>query len=156
MPTVVPWYFWGESLTISYFVCATFRYAMTLHLTWLVNSAAHLWGNKPYDKTINPSQNAFVTFGALGEGAHNYHHSFPMDYSTSEYGMRFNMTTLFIDVMAWIGQADQRKKMSPEAVNRKKERTGDGTQTFDQPRNSRKRVNPVDTGKVTGVEFVEQ
>ena len=33
------------------------RYVAVLHFTWLVNSAAHLFGMKPYDKTIGPSEN---------------------------------------------------------------------------------------------------
>jgi stearoyl-CoA desaturase (delta-9 desaturase) len=153
LPTIVPWYFWGESLTISYFVAAIFRYTLSLNATWLVNSAAHLWGNKPYDKHINPSENIFVTVGAMGEGFHNFHHVFPSDYSTSEYGLRLNMTTLFIDAMAWIGQVDQRKKMSPGAVDRRRERTGDGTEGFGHVRN---RLNANDEVASTGVEYVEQ
>jgi stearoyl-CoA desaturase (Delta-9 desaturase) len=27
-----------------------FRYLMGLHLVWMINSAAHLWGYKPFDK----------------------------------------------------------------------------------------------------------
>ena len=39
-------------------------------MTWLVNSAAHMWGNKPYDQHINPAENILVTIGAVGEGFH--------------------------------------------------------------------------------------
>lgn len=130
LPTVIPWYYWGESLEISYFVCAIFRYTLALNFTWLVNSAAHLWGNKPYDKLINPAENLLVSLGAMGEGFHNYHHTFPSDYSTSEFGFRYNFTTMFIDAMALIGLADKRKKMSKETIDRRRERTGDGTVGF--------------------------
>lgn len=130
MPTIVPWYFWGESAWTSYFVCAILRYTLALNATWAVNSAAHLWGNKPYDRHINPAENFFVTFGAIGEGFHNYHHVFPSDYATSEYGWRVNITTIFIDFMAKIGWAYDRKKMSHEAVFRRRQRTGDSTTWF--------------------------
>lgn len=50
MPSFGPHYFWGESLPIAFYVCAMFRYTVTLHSTWLVNSAAHMWGQRPYDK----------------------------------------------------------------------------------------------------------
>ena len=33
------------------------RYVAVLHFTWLVNSAAHLFGMKPYDENIGPSEN---------------------------------------------------------------------------------------------------
>jgi fatty-acid desaturase len=50
IPTLVPVYLWGETWTNSWFVVAMFRYTFTLNMTWLVNSAAHFWGNRPYDK----------------------------------------------------------------------------------------------------------
>lgn len=140
MPTVIPWYYWGESLEISYFVCAVFRYTLALNFTWLVNSAAHLWGNKPYDRFINPAENLLVSIGAMGEGFHNYHHTFPSDYSTSELGFNYNFTTLFIDAMAFIGLASNRKKMSREAVDRRCERTGDGSVGFGYTDTKRRRV----------------
>jgi stearoyl-CoA desaturase (delta-9 desaturase) len=130
IPTVVPWYFWGESAWIAFFTCAIFRYVLLLNFTWCVNSVAHLFGNKPYDTHINPVENFFVAFGAIGEGYHNYHHVFPYDYATSESGWWVNVTTMFIDFMAMIGQVSERKKMSYEAVFRRKERTGDGSSGF--------------------------
>jgi len=51
-PTVVPHLFWSESLWNSFFLCVMLRHCLTLNLTWLVNSAAHMWGSRPYDKNI--------------------------------------------------------------------------------------------------------
>ena len=130
LPSIVPWYFWGENGWYAYFTCALFRYALSLNFTWCVNSVAHLWGNKPYDRNINPVENPIVVLGAVGEGYHNYHHTFPFDYSTSELGGTWNVTTLLIDAMAWIGQAYDRKRVSHEAISRRKLRTGDGTVGF--------------------------
>ncbi|ELT92286.1 hypothetical protein CAPTEDRAFT_158126 [Capitella teleta] len=130
LPTVLPWYFWGESLWNAFFVCGWFRLVFALNITWFVNSAAHMWGNKPYDRHINPAENFFVTFGAIGEGFHNYHHTFPMDYNTSEFGWHVNATSLVIDFMALIGQVYDRKTMSHEAVFGRKKRTGDGSSGF--------------------------
>lgn len=140
-PPFVAWYFWGESAWNAFFICAIFRYIIALNVTWFVNSWAHLYGNKPYDQNINPAENFFVTFSAVGEGFHNYHHVFPSDYSTSEYGWRFNLTTFFIDCMAALGLAYDMKKMSHEAVFRRKQRTGDGSEGFGyvvRPKNEKK------------------
>lgn len=60
LPTIVPWMFWGESLWNSYFVAAIFRYCVTLHATWTVNSIAHMYGYRPYDKRINPRESLVV------------------------------------------------------------------------------------------------
>lgn len=67
VPMLVPWYFWGESLAVGYFVPGLLRYTLILNATWLVNSAAHMWGNKPYDKFINPRENPLVAISAIGK-----------------------------------------------------------------------------------------
>ncbi|KAM3592411.1 uncharacterized protein V6R79_018208 [Siganus canaliculatus] len=127
VPTVLPWYLWGESLWVAYFIPAVLRYTLVLNATWLVNSAAHMWGNRPYDKNINPRENKFVTFSAIGEGFHNYHHSFPYDYATSEFGCKLNLTTCFIDLMCFLGLAKDRKRVSTDMVLARAQRTGDGS-----------------------------
>lgn len=83
-----------------------------------------MWGNRPYDEHINPRENIGTVFGAIGEGFHNYHHTFPWDYAASEYGMKFNLTTTFIDFFALLGLAYDRKKVSPQIIKQRKLRTG--------------------------------
>jgi stearoyl-CoA desaturase (delta-9 desaturase) len=41
-----------------------------------VNSAAHKWGNTPYDQRIE-ARECIVRHLLQGEGFHNYHHTFP-------------------------------------------------------------------------------
>ncbi|CAG0919367.1 unnamed protein product [Notodromas monacha] len=127
-PTAVPVYFWGEDVAVAMLFSVFFRYVFSLHCTWLVNSAAHLYGNKPFDKFINAAENVRVAYAALGEGWHNYHHVFPWDYKTSELGdYSVNLTKMFIDSMAFIGQAYDLKTVSREVILARAARTGDGT-----------------------------
>ncbi|XP_044744002.1 acyl-CoA Delta-9 desaturase-like [Chrysoperla carnea] len=131
LPTLIPWYFWNESLLNSWFVASLWRYTVTLHVTWLVNSVAHLWGARPYDKTINPVENLFVSLFALGEGWHNYHHTFPWDYKAAEIGhWRINVTTHLINFFAKIGWAYDLKTVSDDMIQKRVLRTGDGTHPF--------------------------
>lgn len=45
-----------------------------------------------------------VAIAALGEGWHNYHHTFPYDYKAAELGnYKTNITTMFIDACAKLG-----------------------------------------------------
>ncbi|KAM9847732.1 stearoyl-CoA desaturase b [Aulostomus maculatus] len=127
VPMWVPWYFWNETLFAGYFLPVLLRYTLSLNATWLVNSAAHMWGNRPYDQTINPRENRLVAFSAIGEGFHNYHHTFPFDYATSEFGCRLNLTTAFIDLMCFLGLAWDCKKVSKEMIVARIQRTGDGS-----------------------------
>jgi len=76
LPTVIPHILWNDSLFVAYNV-SILRYMAVLHVAWLVNSAAHFFGDKPYDVNIAPAENRLVSFCALGEGFHNYHHTFP-------------------------------------------------------------------------------
>eukprot|EP01127_Copromyxa_protea_P006190 TRINITY_DN15_c0_g3_i1.p2 TRINITY_DN15_c0_g3~~TRINITY_DN15_c0_g3_i1.p2 ORF type:complete len:314 (+),score=52.30 TRINITY_DN15_c0_g3_i1:65-1006(+) len=112
IPGLVPYFGWNESLAAGIFVCGALRYALVLHATWTVNSVAHQYGDRPYDKNINPRENGWVSFFALGEGWHNWHHKYPYDYATSEFGCfrRLNPTKVFIDTCAFFGLVWGRKR----------------------------------------------
>ncbi|XP_020610221.1 stearoyl-CoA desaturase 5-like [Orbicella faveolata] len=125
IPIAVPWYFWNESIWNGFFICYAFRYTFTLNATWCVNSFAHLWGAKPYDEHINPSQNFSVVIATGGEGFHNFHHTFPQDYATSELGSPMNPSKWFIDLCALFGLAYDLKTISKEAIRKRRIRTGD-------------------------------
>ena len=69
-----------------------------------------------------------MALGALGEGWHNYHHVFPWDYKAAELGnYRLNLTTAFIDFFARIGWAYDLKTVPATMIQRRVERTGDGS-----------------------------
>ncbi|KAL4702767.1 hypothetical protein ACJJTC_002307 [Scirpophaga incertulas] len=127
LPTTVPIYFWGETLNNSWNI-NMMRYVLNMHFFFLVNSIAHIWGNKPYNQFIKSVENKFVTMATLGEGFHNFHHTFPHDYKSSELGhYTLNYTTAFIDFFAWVGWAYDLRTASPEGIARKADRDGDGT-----------------------------
>uniref|UniRef100_A0A2K6WCG8 Fatty acid desaturase domain-containing protein n=2 Tax=Onchocerca TaxID=6281 RepID=A0A2K6WCG8_ONCVO len=120
VPTFVPMYFWGESFMISFYVCTLLRYCSTLHGTWLINSLAHKYGFKPYNPNITSVENLWLAVSAMGEGGHNYHHTFPQDYRTSEYVLHFNVTKLFIDILVFLGLAYDMKVVPQEIIERQK------------------------------------
>lgn len=127
IPTWIPMHFWGETFGNAYCLNLT-RYVITLNATWLVNSAAHMIGWRPYDRNISPSENTLVCAFALGEGFHNYHHTFPWDYKTAELGKySLNFSTALIDFFAKIGWAYDLKTVSEEMVQKRVQRTGDGS-----------------------------
>lgn len=126
IPVLVPIYFWGESFLMS-IALNMFRYIVSLHQTWFVNSFAHMWGMRPYDRHIGPRENRGVVYATMGEGYHNYHHTFPWDYSASEYGWEhnFNPATAFIEFCEKIGWAYDLRKPYLKLVKQRQERTGD-------------------------------
>ncbi|XP_062510141.1 acyl-CoA Delta12-desaturase-like [Corticium candelabrum] len=123
LPTFIP-LLWNEYFSHAFFI-TMLRYVSSLHQTWLVNSAAHMYGNKPYDKNINPTENSLVSWLTIGEGFHNYHHCFPKDYRASEYGFTvLSFTTFFIDCCAWLGLASNCKPTPRDMIERRRMRTG--------------------------------
>ena len=111
LPPLLSYVFWEECIVAHHFV-EVLRYILVLHSTWLVNSAAHLYGSRPYNPMINPADNRFVSMVAGGEGWHNWHHTYPYDYAASEWGSdkQYNLTKMFIDVWAYLGLVTNRKR----------------------------------------------
>ncbi|KAF7282878.1 hypothetical protein GWI33_001856 [Rhynchophorus ferrugineus] len=149
LPTYFPMVLWNETLRNS-FCLNILRYVCSLNAAWSINSLAHMWGNKPYDKSIVPVENKIVSIIALGEGWHNYHHAFPWDYKTSELGKySTNFSTLVIDGFAKIGWAYDLKTVSAEMVQKRVQRTGDGSHNIwgwgdkDQPKEDYEKVKII-------------
>lgn len=94
---------------------------LSIHQTSLVNSAAHIFGSRPYDQRIEPTEHKFTTYVTMGEAYHNYHHAFPWDYSASEFDwyINYNPMTAFIDICARLNLAWDRKKVSPAMIKQR-------------------------------------
>nr|QBK85419.1 MAG: fatty acid desaturase [Marseillevirus LCMAC101] len=110
-PAVFMCYTFDERLFITLSI-SFLRYCALLNAGWCVNSVAHFLGTRPYRPNIPPAENAFVSAITAGEGWHNYHHTYPRDYSTSEFGAlgQYNPSKLFIDCFAAIGWVWDRKR----------------------------------------------
>ncbi|XP_046476397.1 acyl-CoA Delta-9 desaturase-like isoform X1 [Neodiprion pinetum] len=119
IPMAVPVIFWGETLLHAILTQCFIRYVLTLNFIWSVNSVAHLWGDRLYNRAINPTENTMVSLVTGGEGSHNYHHTFPWVYKASEWPyLRFNWTTLFIRGFSKIGWAYDLREPSPAFVQK--------------------------------------
>ncbi|XP_066580888.1 acyl-CoA Delta-9 desaturase-like [Prorops nasuta] len=126
---VISVYFWNESAKNAIFALFFLRYALILNVTWSVNSFAHKFGSKPYDRTICPSENFLVSLTTCGEGWHNYHHAFPWDYRATEINLMdfTSTTTLFIKFFSKIGWAYDLKQPSEDLIKTVVKNRGDGT-----------------------------
>jgi fatty-acid desaturase len=77
---------WGE-VGLSWVVWGIFlRTIFVMHTTWLVNSAAHMWGYKNFE-TKDDSRNLWwVAALTFGEGWHNNHHA---HQRSARHGLRW-------------------------------------------------------------------
>ncbi|MEM7244800.1 MAG: fatty acid desaturase [Acidobacteriota bacterium] len=70
---------WGDPIGALLFV-GFLRVVVQWHVTWSINSLAHILGGKRYWKDTSARDSWLIALPALGEGYHNYHHRFPGDY----------------------------------------------------------------------------
>ncbi|XP_030470923.1 palmitoyl-monogalactosyldiacylglycerol delta-7 desaturase, chloroplastic-like [Syzygium oleosum] len=79
----VPFLVWGMGV----------RIVWVYHITWLVNSACHVWGRQAWNTGDLSRNNWWVAVLAFGEGWHNNHHAF-------EYSARHGLEWWQLD-MTW-------------------------------------------------------
>ncbi len=83
------------------------RTVFVWHGTWLVNSAAHLWGYQAFDTNEGSRNNWWVALVSYGEGWHNNHHAY---LHSAAHGLRwweFDITYLAIRLLGTLGLAKQ-------------------------------------------------
>lgn len=66
---------------------------------------AHWLGESTFDDKHTPRDHLFTAFVTLGEGYHNFHHQFPMDYRNAAKWYQWDPTKWFIAVCNRFGLA---------------------------------------------------
>lgn len=96
----------GVRMGLSYLVWGVFvRTVLVWHITWSVNSFAHVWGYRNYETRENSRNNWLVALVSNGEGWHNNHHA---DQKAAAHGHKwweFDVTYLTINVLQCCGLA---------------------------------------------------
>ncbi|HJO37550.1 MAG: fatty acid desaturase [Vicinamibacterales bacterium] len=91
----IPWVLWGIFL----------RVTVGLHVTWLVNSATHMWGSRRFE-TSDDSKNSFwVALITFGEGWHNNHHAHPRSARHGMVWSEIDITWMHLCIMKKLGLA---------------------------------------------------
>ncbi|KAJ0700818.1 putative fatty acid desaturase domain, acyl-CoA desaturase [Helianthus annuus] len=94
------------------------RIVWVYHITWLVNSACHVWGQQAWDTGDLSRNNWWVGILAFGEGWHNNHHAF--EYS-ARHGLEWwqiDMTWYMIRLLEIMGIAVDVKLPTPAHIQR--------------------------------------
>ncbi len=79
------------------------RLVVSHHLTFFINSLAHIVGIQPYTDENTARDNAVVALLTFGEGYHNFHHMFAHDYRNGVRWWQWDPSKWFICAMQWIG-----------------------------------------------------
>lgn len=63
-----------------------FRTVLGLHVTWIVNSAAHIWGSRRFETRDSSTNNWLIALISFGDGWHNNHHALPV---SARHGLKW-------------------------------------------------------------------
>jgi stearoyl-CoA desaturase (Delta-9 desaturase) len=103
--------FWGGAI-----IGGSLRIMLSQHSTFLINSAAHTFGKRPYTDTNSARDNHFLSFLTFGEGYHNFHHFFQLDYRNGIRWYQWDPTKWWIGTLAFFGIATKLKKARKEEI----------------------------------------
>jgi len=93
---------WGDPIG-ALLVAGFLRLVVQWHATFAVNSVAHRFGRQPYSSQ-NSARDSFITaLVTMGEGYHNYHHSFQADYRNGVRWYHFDPTKWFVWTLSKVG-----------------------------------------------------
>jgi fatty-acid desaturase len=81
------------------------RTVVVWHISWTVNSLAHVFGYQNYDTGDNSRNNAFVAIITSGEGWHNNHHAEPGCACNQRHWWEIDLTYLFLRLLVLVGLA---------------------------------------------------
>lgn len=120
LPAAVGWMlgdFWG-GLIVGGFVRLVFVY----HITFSVNSFAHILGSQPWSDRSTARDSFVVAFLSMGEGYHNFHHTFPADYRNGVRAWHFDPSKWTIRALSLVGLTRNLKRTPREAMHRARDR----------------------------------
>jgi fatty-acid desaturase len=96
----------GINLGLSFlFWGGFFRIIYGLNITWLVNSAAHLWGYQRFETPDKSRNNWWVALLTYGEGWHNNHHAQPRSAKMGFTWYELDVTYYIIFTLKSLGLA---------------------------------------------------
>lgn len=86
------------------------RLVITHHVTFFINSLAHMIGRQPYTDENSARDSHVIALITYGEGYHNYHHIFQSDYRCGIRWWHLDINKWFISTCALFGLVKNRRR----------------------------------------------
>jgi len=93
---------WGDALG-ALLVAGFLRLTVQWHATFSINSLTHMFGKRPYSRETSARDSFWVALLTFGEGYHNFHHRFQVDYRNGVRWYQFDPTKWWIWSLARLG-----------------------------------------------------
>ena len=104
---------WG-----TFILAGVLRLVVSHHVTFFINSLAHMWGSRPYTDDNTARDNPILAFFTYGEGYHNYHHIFAHDYRNGVRWWQWDPTKWLISGLQYVGVTSRLKRTPPFQIQR--------------------------------------
>lgn len=104
---------WGVLL-----LAGLLRLVLSHHVTFFINSLAHMWGSRPYTDENSARDNWLIAIVTYGEGYHNFHHLFQNDYRNGIRWWQYDINKWFISACSWVGLAKNLKRTPDFKIQR--------------------------------------
>lgn len=102
---------WGDWLG-GLLLAGVLRLVLNHHFTFCINSVCHLLGKRRYSLEQTGRDNWIMALFTYGEGFHNFHHQFPLDYRNGIRYYDYDPTKWLIWALSRVGLATNLKKIS--------------------------------------------
>ena len=107
----------GLSGAVGCFVWAGLaRVVFVHHGTFLINSAAHIWGTQPYSEENSSRDSFWLAFLTFGEGYHNFHHTFQADYRNGHKWYHMDPSKWWIQSFKYLGLKSDLKSTPKHSI----------------------------------------
>jgi stearoyl-CoA desaturase (Delta-9 desaturase) len=106
---------WGDWFG-GLFIAGGLRIVFNQQVTFCINSVCHIFGKKTYSEKQSACDNWVTALFTYGEGFHNYHHQFPLDYRNGVRFFHYDPAKWLIKFLSWFGFATDLKQMSQKRI----------------------------------------
>lgn len=96
LPALIGWTY--GSIIGCLLLAGLLRVVLNHHLTFFINSIAHIFGTRPYTEENSARDNPFISLVTYGEGYHNFHHKFSGDYRNGVHWYDFDPSKWLISM----------------------------------------------------------
>lgn len=103
-----------------FLLAGVFRLVVVHHVTFFINSLAHIWGRQPYTDKNSARDNGFIALFTFGEGYHNFHHIFEYDYRNGIRWWQYDPTKWLIRGLSLIGLTKNLRRCPEERIEKAK------------------------------------
>lgn len=114
VPTLIGWML-GSALG-GLVIAGGLRIALTQQSTFFINSLCHTLGKQTYSKEISARDSWVVALLTHGEGYHNFHHKFQIDYRNGIQWYQWDPTKWVIHTLSFLGLATKLRRISTAEI----------------------------------------